>query len=107
MSKEPGTSLVLQEVRPPQDALFGDKRIFVHALQFHWHDYSQGAMDVDRDAKNQIMDLGTFCIHLVARTKACEIDLWSWMQDTLRVLEVHQLVSQFEALIQDALAQFA
>ena len=48
--EEPGTSLVPQEVHPPQEALFGDKRIFVHAPQFHWHDYSQGAMDVDRDA---------------------------------------------------------
>ena len=56
--EEPGTSLVPQEVHPPQEALFGDRRIFVNAPQFHWHDYRQGAMDVDRDARNQIMELG-------------------------------------------------
>ena len=31
MIEELGTSLVPQEVHPPQEALFGDKRIFVHA----------------------------------------------------------------------------
>ena len=33
--KEPGTNLVLQEVHPPQEALFSDRRIFIHASQFH------------------------------------------------------------------------
>ena len=28
--EEPGTSLVPQEVHPPQEALFGDRCIFVH-----------------------------------------------------------------------------
>ena len=46
-----------QEVHPPQEALFSDKRIFVHVLQFHWYDYNQRVMDVDRDARNQIMEL--------------------------------------------------
>ena len=45
--KELGTSLVPQEVHPPQEALFGDRRIFINAPQFHWHVYFQGAMDVD------------------------------------------------------------
>ena len=55
--EEPETSLVPQEVHPPQEVLFGDRRIFINAPQFHWRDYGQGAMDVDRDARNQIMDL--------------------------------------------------
>ena len=55
--EEPRTSLVPQEVHPPQEALFGNRCIFVNAPQFHWHDYRQGAMDVDRDARNQIMEL--------------------------------------------------
>ena len=29
--EEPGTNLVPQEVHPPQEALFSDRRIFVHA----------------------------------------------------------------------------
>ena len=29
--EELGTSLVPQEVYPPQEALFGDKRVFMHA----------------------------------------------------------------------------
>ena len=35
------------------------------------------------------------------------MELWGKMQDTLRALEVHQLVSQVETSMQDALAQFA
>ena len=62
--EEPGTSLVPQEVHPPQEALLGDRRIFIHVPQFHWHDYSQGAMDVDRDARNQIMDLA-YLLHFI------------------------------------------
>ena len=45
--EEPGSSLVPQEVHPPQEALFGDTRIFIHAPQFHWHDYGLETMDVD------------------------------------------------------------
>ena len=37
--EEPGTSLVPQEVHPPQEALFGDRSIFINAQQFQWHDY--------------------------------------------------------------------
>ena len=50
--EELGTSLVPQEVHPPQEALFDDRRIFVDAPQFHWYDFRQGAMDVDQDARN-------------------------------------------------------
>ena len=74
--EEPGSSLVPQEVHPPQEALFGDRRIFVHAPQFHWHDYSQGAMDVDRDARNQIMDLADRLHTFGRRTEAREMELW-------------------------------
>ena len=70
MIEEPGTSLVPQEVHPPQEALFGDRRIFVLAPQFDWHDYSEGAMDVDRDAKNQIMDLADLLHTFGHRTEA-------------------------------------
>ena len=68
-----------QEVHPPQEALFGDRRIFVHAPQFHKHDYSQGAMDVDKDARNQIMDLADLLHTFGRRTEAHEMELWSWM----------------------------
>ena len=101
--EEPGTSLVPQEVHPPQEALFSDRRIFVHMPQFHWHDYGQGAMDVDRDARNQIMDLADLLHTFGCGTEACDMEL----QDTLRAPEVHQLVSQVEASMQDASAKFA
>ena len=55
--EELGTNLVPQEVYPPHEALFCDKRIFANAPQFHWYDYRQGALAVDWDAKNQIMEL--------------------------------------------------
>ena len=42
--EEPRTSLVPQEVHPPQEALFGDMSIFIHAPQFHWHDYEPETM---------------------------------------------------------------
>ena len=87
--------------------MFGDRCIFVHALQFHWHDYSQGEMDVDRDAKNQIMDLADRLHEFSCQTKDREMELWGWMQDMLRTPEAHQLVSQVELSMQDATAQFA
>ena len=35
------------------------------------------------------------------------MELWGWMQDTVRALEVHHLVSQVETSMQDASSQFA
>ena len=87
--EEPGTSLVPQEVHPPQEALFGDRHIFMHAPQFHWHDYRKGAMDVDRDAKNQIMDLADLMHTFGRQIEARKIELWGRMQDTLRAPGVH------------------
>ena len=95
--EEPRTSLVPQEVHLPYGALFGDRHIFVNAPQFHWHDYCQGAMDVDWDAKNQIMELADRLHQFSCRTEAHEMELWGWVQDALRAPEVHQLVSQVEA----------
>ena len=94
-------------MHPPQEALFGDRRIFVNAPQFHQHDYCQGAMDVDRDAKNQIMELGDRLHQFGCRTEAREMKLWGWVQDALRAPEVHQLVSQVEVSMEDATAKFA
>ena len=74
--EELGTSLVPQEVHPPQEALLSDRRIFVHAPQFHLYGYDQGAMDVDRDAKNLIMDLADHLHTFGRRTKAWEMELW-------------------------------
>ena len=35
------------------------------------------------------------------------MELWGWVQDVLRALKVHQLVSQVEVSMQDAMAKFA
>ena len=64
-------------------------------------------MDVDRDASNQIMDLENRLHAFGHRTEAREMELWGRMQDMLRALEVHQLVSQVKPSMQDASAQFA
>ena len=96
-----------QEVHPPQEALFGDTRIFIHAPQFHWHDYGPETMDVDRDARNQIMDLADLLHTFGRRTEAREMELWGRVQETLRTQEVHQLVSRVETSMQEASAQFA
>ena len=96
-----------QEVHPPQEALFGDTRIFIHAPQFHWHDYGPETMDVDRDARNQIMDLADLLHTFGRRTEAREMELWGRVQETLRTQEVHQLVSGVETSMQEASAQFA
>ena len=51
---------------------------------------------MDRDARNQIMDLADLLRTFGRQTEAHEMELWGWMQDTLRTPEVHQLVSQVE-----------
>ena len=59
-------------------------------------------MDVDRNDKNQIMDLAKLLHTFGCQTEAREMELWGRLQDTLRALEVHQLVSQVKASMQDA-----
>ena len=64
-------------------------------------------MNVDRDAKNQIIDLADLLHTFGHWTKAQEMELWGQMQDMLRASEVHQLVSQVEISMQDVSAQVA
>ena len=40
-------------------------------------------------------------------TEVREMELWGQMQDILRTPKVHQLMSQVESSMQDAMAQFA
>ena len=53
-------------------------------------------MDVDRDARNQIMDLADHLHTFGRRTEAREMELWGRMQETLRTQEVHQLAARVE-----------
>ena len=64
-------------------------------------------MDVDKDAKNQIMKLVNRLHEFGCRIEAREMELWGWVQDVLGALEVHKLLSQLEASMQDAIAKFA
>ena len=48
---------------------------------------------MDRDAKNQIMELADRLHTFGCQTEACEMELWRWVQDVLKAPEVHQLVS--------------
>ena len=60
-------------------------------------------MDVDKDARNHIMDMADLLHTFGCGTEACDMEL----QDTLRAPEVHQLVSQVEASTQNATVRFA
>ena len=64
-------------------------------------------MDVDRDAKNQIMNLANRLHQFDCQIEAREMELWGRMQNILRTPEVHQLVSWVETSMQEASAQFA
>ena len=64
-------------------------------------------MNVDKDARNQIMHLADRPHTFGRRIEAREMELWGRMQNMLRMQDVHQLVSQVETLMQNALAQFA
>ena len=64
-------------------------------------------MAVDRDARNQIMDLADLLHTFGRRIEAREMELWGQVQETLRAPEVHQLVSRVETSMQEASAQFA
>ena len=47
-------------------------------------------MNVDRDAKNRLMDLADLLHTFGRRIEAREMELWGQLQDTLRAPEVHQ-----------------
>ena len=53
-------------------------------------------MDVDRDARNQIMELVDRLHQFGCWIEAREMELWGRVQDVLRAPKVHQLVSQVE-----------
>ena len=61
-----------------------------HTWWAQQHDYGQGVMDVDTDAKNQIMDLADLLHTFGCWIEAREMELWGCrLQDTLRAPEVH------------------
>ena len=64
-------------------------------------------MDVERDMRNQIIELAERLHEFGCWTKAHEMELWGLVQDVFRAPEVHQLVSQIELSMQEAKAQFA
>ena len=53
------------------------------------------------------MDLADLLHTFGRRTEAREMELWGWVQETLRTQEVHQLVSRVKTAMQEASAQFA
>ena len=61
---------------------------------------------MDKDTKNQIKNLEDRLHTFGRRTEARQMELWGRMQNMVRAPEVHQLVSQVETSMQDALAQF-
>ena len=52
---EPEVGLVPQAHAQPVVPLFRDRRIFVSALQYHWH--AQGAVGTDEEARQHVVAL--------------------------------------------------
>ena len=52
---EPEEGLVPQMQTQPGAPFFGDRRIFVSALQYHWH--AQGAVGTDEEARQHVVAL--------------------------------------------------
>ena len=52
---EPEVGLVTQAHTQPVAPLFGDRRIVMSALQYHWH--VQGAVGTDEEAKQHLVAL--------------------------------------------------
>ena len=72
---EPEASLVPQTtLQRPNENLFGDQRIFLHAPQYHWH--IQGVVGVDEEARQQVVALAEQLYRLGHRTEAREMELW-------------------------------
>ena len=70
----PKMGLVPQMHTQPRAPLFGDRRIFVNAPQYHWH--VQGAMGTDEEARQHLVALAQQIYEFGHQTRAREMELW-------------------------------
>ena len=104
--EEPETSLVTQtNLQRPGEELFGGRRIFLHAPQYHWH--VQGAASVDEEARQQVVALAEQLYRFGHWTEAREMELWGRMQNMMDASGVHQAVAQLEQTMQKKTTSFA
>ena len=86
--KEPKVGLVPQMQTQPIASLFGDRRIFVNSLQYHWH--VQGAVGVDEEAKQHIVALAQRLYEFGHRTKERKMEIWHQLGRIVELPEVEQ-----------------
>ena len=70
---EPEVGLVPQAHAQLVVPLFGDRRIFVSAPQYHWH--AQGAVGTDEEARQHVVALAQRLHEFSNRTEAREMEL--------------------------------
>ena len=104
--EEPEAGLVPQiALQQSREDLFGDQRIFLHALQYHW--YIQGAVGVDEEARQRVVALAEQMYKFGHRTEAREMELWGCVQNVMEASGVHQLLAQLEQKMQEETTRFA
>ena len=69
--------LVLQAQTQLVATLFGDRRIFVNAPQYHGD--SKGAIGANDETKQQLIALDNQLYNFDHHTKECEMELWHWL----------------------------
>ena len=83
--------LVPQQHTQPVAPLFGDRRIFVSAPQYHWH--VQGAVGTDEEVRQHLVALAQQIYEFGHQTKACKMKLWHWLGIAIQLSEVKQRVA--------------
>ena len=86
--EEPKVELVPQMHAQPVVSLFGDRRIFVNAPQYHWH--VQGAVGVDKEVRQHIVALAQRLYEFSHRTEDHEMEIWHRLGSTMELPEVER-----------------
>ena len=87
---EPEVGLIPQMQAQPVAPLFGDRRIFVSALQYHWH--VQGVVGTEDKARQHIVALAQRLHEFGHQTEAREMQLWHRLGHAAQLFQVEQRV---------------
>ena len=78
--------------------MFDSSRIFVHALQYHWHAVvAEGVTLVDQEARELIVLIADLLDHFRHLTKLYEEELWAHSQHLAEGSRVIHLLEPMEA----------
>ena len=90
--EEPQTGLVPQAQAQLVAGLFGDRRTFVSAPQYHWH--AQGAVGADDEARHHIDALAQRLHQFGHRTKEREMGFWHRLSNAMDLPGVERLLAR-------------